>query len=280
MKKIILYCLLIGLSTTPYLNSQSYRLIERHSNNIPTNYVHIPRSYFSTGENYIYHYDLDCRGAGGIEIRLRCDFAYAISCVMVYNSIEEARTFSPPLHYFNGYDDNWVKVVNEKGRAAVSVIMNSSYLGNNEDNVFEMWFFPSDDEALVEVLHYVYDWAGNRTKRILTVVYQEPDTPLMRSTPSSEGDANKALVDWWEEKQITLSPNPSDGQINLSITTETHQKTAYSYALYSAAGLKLQTGKINHPENHPINIAAYAAGVYFLHLYGNNETKTYRIIRK
>jgi hypothetical protein len=79
------------------------------------------------------------------------------------------------------------------------------------------------------------------------------------------------------EIELALYPNPTLGQVNLSIADSRTQE--YSLSLFDATGrLLLQTSKLN--ELNSFSMESHAAGAYTLSVYKKDELiKLFRIIR-
>jgi hypothetical protein len=79
------------------------------------------------------------------------------------------------------------------------------------------------------------------------------------------------------EIELNLYPNPTLGQVNLSISDSRTQE--YSLSLFDATGrLLMQTLKLN--ELNSFSMESYAAGAYTLSVYKKDELiKSFRIIR-
>jgi hypothetical protein len=79
------------------------------------------------------------------------------------------------------------------------------------------------------------------------------------------------------EIELALYPNPTLGQVNLTIADPRTQE--YSLSLFDATGrLFLQTSKLN--ELNSFSMESYAAGAYTLSVFKNEElVKSFRIIR-
>jgi hypothetical protein len=79
------------------------------------------------------------------------------------------------------------------------------------------------------------------------------------------------------EIELNLYPNPTLGQVNLTIADSRTQE--YSLSLFDATGrLLMQTSKLN--ELNSFSMESYAAGAYTLSVYKKDELiKSFRIIR-
>ena len=79
------------------------------------------------------------------------------------------------------------------------------------------------------------------------------------------------------EIDLSLYPNPTLGQVNLTIVDSRTQE--YSMSLFDATGrLLLQTSKLN--ELNSFSMESYAAGAYTLSVFKKEElVKSFRIIR-
>jgi hypothetical protein len=80
-----------------------------------------------------------------------------------------------------------------------------------------------------------------------------------------------------EEIELTLYPNPTLGQFNLSIADS--RTSEYSIQLFDAAG-RLLLSKKQLIELNSISLESYATGTYMLSVFKKDElVKSFRIIR-
>lgn len=125
--------------------------------------------------------------------------------------------------------------------------------------------------AYSQTISYEYDSAGNRIAR--TVV-----TLKSAETVSSE-EEEEPIVDSWEEREVTIYPNPTDGELNVAITGGELEE-AYSYSIYNSQGSLLLNGSISELGLTTLSLSNQSAGVYILVLSCQDESKTYKIVKK
>lgn len=78
----------------------------------------------------------------------------------------------------------------------------------------------------------------------------------------------------YKTNSIKIYPNPTKGIIN--IKKEATNNSNY-YQIYNSEGSILKEGNLN--EDNPINIEAFAKGIYFLQLIEANNATTFKIIK-
>jgi hypothetical protein len=123
-----------------------------------------------------------------------------------------------------------------------------------------------------QTISYEYDSAGNRITR--TVV-----TLKSAETSSSEEEEEEIVTDTWDEMIITIYPNPTEGELQLSITGG-GLKDSYTYKIYSSEGKLILNGNINELGTTTLSLSGESSGAYILVLSGNGENKSYKIIKQ
>ena len=80
------------------------------------------------------------------------------------------------------------------------------------------------------------------------------------------------------EEEITISPNPTNNFVNITIET---QEPIINYKVSDLNGQIInQSFSENHGGSLQIDFMPYPAGVYFLHLSFANQSRAYKIIKE
>lgn len=116
---------------------------------------------------------------------------------------------------------------------------------------------------------YKYDNAGNRVKR--TVI-------TLKSAIKAVKEDFVPVEDQWGERQVTIYPNPTHGNLKINITGG-EADVNYHYDLYNTGGAKVLTGQIIQHGENPVPMQRLSPGVYILILQTGEEKQTYKIIK-
>jgi hypothetical protein len=131
-------------------------------------------------------------------------------------------------------------------------------------------------------IEYKYDDAGNRTdQRLVTLNIMASVAPGNFNTPPrlDELDKSEAFVEDFREREIAIYPNPTRGQLAISINGEDFD-TECTAQLFSVTGKKLQELKVNMNTITPVDMRSYTTGLYLLVLIFEDEKLSYKIIKK
>ena len=118
---------------------------------------------------------------------------------------------------------------------------------------------------------YTYDASGNRISRSI----------ILRSRQSQKKKApqdTESVSDMLDEKRITISPNPTEGHLKILINGKSDSDNC-SLSIYSASGQLVDV----HPEigkSTEIDLSNHPKGYYILKININNETSSWKIIKK
>ena len=115
------------------------------------------------------------------------------------------------------------------------------------------------------MVKYSYDNAGNRTKREIVFTRSE----------AMEDEENSEMV---SEHEIQIYPNPTEGDLNVSISNISNDNQA-AITLYDISGRLLKkedatTGRVN------IDISGVANGIYIMQIMIDEKVTTWKIIKK
>ncbi len=129
---------------------------------------------------------------------------------------------------------------------------------------------------------YEYDDAGNRTvQKFVTLNAMASVAPGNFNTPPKldELDKSEAFVEDFKEREIAIYPNPTRGQLAISINGVEFD-TECTAQLFSLTGQRLQELKVNMNTITPVDMRSYTPGLYLLVLIFENEKLSYKIIKK
>ena len=87
------------------------------------------------------------------------------------------------------------------------------------------------------------------------------------------------ITDSWDEREVIVYPNPTKGNLKVSISGG-NPDDKYTYAIYDSAGKIILKGRITKLGEYPFKLQRYNAGIYFLVLECNSDKKTYKIIKE
>lgn len=98
----------------------------------------------------------------------------------------------------------------------------------------------------------------------------------MGNLPFSTGVGSNAVA----SAQFEVSPNPSNGEFKLNITTET--STAYNLNVRNMLGQTVYTGliRVNGPTTERLDLSGLEKGVYFVTLENENEKLLKKVVLK
>lgn len=119
---------------------------------------------------------------------------------------------------------------------------------------------------------YTYDAAGNRVNR--TILLPSPSGG-QKIPPSSK---DRMYSDRILENTVKIYPNPTDGELKVSIA-ELKSTDSGSITVYTTQGTQiLQTNQIS--SEVVINLYDQPSGMYLLKITINNNSTTWKIIKK
>ena len=121
-------------------------------------------------------------------------------------------------------------------------------------------------------VNFEYDADGNRISRTITI---GNDREERTSNDTTELVHYTDLID---ESRINIYPNPTTKSVFINITYP-EEDTMITATLLSPSGVFLETKGIG---TAPVefDLSSMAAGVYILELRSENDTKTWKIIKR
>lgn len=131
-------------------------------------------------------------------------------------------------------------------------------------------FIPTLSSA--QRIGYSYDASGNRIKREI-VMPRHPAMAKQRKTIQ----VPPSFSDNLQEHLIKISPNPTDGVLQISITGLKADDKC-SLGLYTTQGTQILR-KIVKADCMEINISKHPKGVYLLQVTINSHSTTWKIIK-
>lgn len=118
-------------------------------------------------------------------------------------------------------------------------------------------------------IRYSYDNAGNRTKREIV---------LTRNEAMEDAGSVEPFSDMISEHEIQIYPNPTEGDLNISISNVSYDNQI-SIALYDMNG-KLIRKENTATERVNINISDAPNGIYIMQIMIDEKVTTWKIIKK
>lgn len=119
-----------------------------------------------------------------------------------------------------------------------------------------------------EVARYTYDSAGNRVSReiIIGVAGDEPQ------------DIAASLIDVMASKAVRIYPNPTDGNLTISIDDYEESDQA-SFIIYDLSGVIVYDSKATGQASS-VDISDCQSGIYILTIIINGNHSSWRVIKK
>jgi hypothetical protein len=125
---------------------------------------------------------------------------------------------------------------------------------------------------------YAYDAAGNRISR--TIVLQQSMMRAM-SMPDFDSDETweeeKPFVDFLNDLQVKIFPNPTRGQLAIEITGADGENVQIT--VFSARGELLLTKQATASARTAVDLSAFSTGNYILVLTINGTNQQYKIVK-
>lgn len=120
---------------------------------------------------------------------------------------------------------------------------------------------------------YAYDAAGNRIKREIVM-------PASRAMAKQQGlgSERQMFSDMLRDHTVKIYPNPTEGALRVSISG-LKDADKCSLGVYTSQGAQVLTENVK-TDNVDINIGNHPAGIYMLRITINNNSTTWKIIKK
>ncbi|MDE5701545.1 T9SS type A sorting domain-containing protein [uncultured Bacteroides sp.] len=118
-------------------------------------------------------------------------------------------------------------------------------------------------------IRYSYDNAGNRTKREIV---------LTRNEAMEDAGSVEPFSDMISEHEIQIYPNPTEGDLNISISNVSYDNQI-SITLYDMNG-KLIRKENTATERVNINISDAPNGIYIMQIMIDEKVTTWKIVKK
>jgi hypothetical protein len=120
---------------------------------------------------------------------------------------------------------------------------------------------------------YSYDAAGNRVKREIVM---SPRRAMTRQ--QNQKLENQSFSDMVRDHSIKIYPNPTEGALKISILG-LKEADVCSIGVYTLQGSQILTEDVTSG-NIGIDISNQPAGIYLLKIAINNNSTTWKIIKK
>ena len=120
---------------------------------------------------------------------------------------------------------------------------------------------------------YGYDAAGNRVKREIVMV-----SPKGIAKSEASQSRSQIYVEALREHTVSIYPNPTEGDLKVRILSLTDSDKCVWW-IYTNQGKQILTGKVVNG-CVDININNQPSGIYLLKITINNQSTTWKIIKK
>lgn len=120
---------------------------------------------------------------------------------------------------------------------------------------------------------YGYDSGGNRVKRKIIMT-----SPKGMAKPEAFHSQNQIYVEALREHTVSIYPNPTEGDLMVRILSLTDSDKCVWW-IYTNQGKQILTGKVVNG-CVDININNQPSGIYLLKITINNQSTTWKIIKK
>jgi hypothetical protein len=117
---------------------------------------------------------------------------------------------------------------------------------------------------------YGYDAAGNRTSRTIITIPPPPPAAQKHKEPAS-------VTEQLGEMEITVSPNPTQGELLLQITNMEEGSNHLKVLDLNGQVLIEQN---NITESNTIDFSALPSGYYIMQLQAGNKKKEYKVVKE
>lgn len=125
--------------------------------------------------------------------------------------------------------------------------------------------------AQAQYVEYEYDVSGNRIRR--------ETIPVKLSNNSTTKKSTKPIETIWNEREVTVYPNPTKGNLSIRIQNG-EEECQYNYSLYNTSGQMLRQGKFKNNGRHGIPLHEYKPGIYILQVTTKDEKLNFRIMKE
>jgi hypothetical protein len=130
-------------------------------------------------------------------------------------------------------------------------------------------------QAFPQAISYTYDVSGNRINRNVATLKQTTGDTTYPSLPGER----ELLTETLGELTITVSPNPTRGEVNVAISNLPEGARVES-ALYNPAGVLLSASPLQVNGSGTINLATQPSGIYYLKLRAGGKQSVWKIIKE
>lgn len=124
-----------------------------------------------------------------------------------------------------------------------------------------------------QTVHFVYDYAGNRTARYIDMSYDRDGGVV-----NEEDESGRVIKDSLESNQIQIYPNPTDGHLSIRIDSLKKDKSAFALLMDSyGKNIVYQYADKN---DVTIDFSDRDPGIYILRIEIDNLSTEWKIIKK
>lgn len=125
--------------------------------------------------------------------------------------------------------------------------------------------------AFADRINNVYDSAGNRLTSEKVIIFT-------RGSVDGSAPEEKMFQDSLASTRITIYPNPTEGDLRIDIAGVSDFESS-GLILYDMAG-KVVKNITQLSESNELDITGYANGIYIMVIKINEETTTWKIVKK
>lgn len=120
---------------------------------------------------------------------------------------------------------------------------------------------------------YSYDAAGNRVKREIIM-----SAPMAMSRQKNLDFDEQSFSDMVSGRSVKIHPNPAEGTLKISLPG-LKEADVCSIDVYTLRGVHILTQAVK-TDNVSVDISSQPAGVYILNMTINNNSTTWKIIKR
>ena len=123
------------------------------------------------------------------------------------------------------------------------------------------------------IVQFTYDACGNRILRSLLISKVEENGKRVEN----ENGYQDTMTEQVGEITISLFPNPTEGRVSVLLSENTY--TYIDALLTTTTGTVLEQYRFNDIQ-HEFDLSSQPAGIYFLRLTMDGETRTWKIVKQ
>lgn len=122
------------------------------------------------------------------------------------------------------------------------------------------------------IVQFTYDACGNRVLRSLLISKVEENGKGVEA----ENDYQDTAIEQIGDITVSLFPNPTEGRVSVLLSSDSH--TNIKALLTTTTGAILEQCQFTDIQ-HEFDLSSQPAGIYFLRLVMDDETRTWKIVK-